>query len=567
MALARQLTPLVDARQPADQRLIDNWASEYFRKADVSYVADLLGVNANQLKFNYQEYQAVANSLTGAVAAGPQAGVPDPESLAFYQAALTLDRLLNHMRVCDNMIGKLNTSNLQKSLAFLRRNLPTPDWVPIPDDPASIVLRTLVVAPFNSVRVSGSDTGRLGYICTFPVTHAMLAISQGSALVDPAAGPGNWTAGNWGCTAAYHIGNDLNAGNRTIAGGVVGFGTVQAGPAAGGPAPVFGATAAVNPANANGGVLDAIPAVGGAAADVLTRLELMNSFKRSGALASIYSMFNKLMKHYEQELGRNGIEWQQTGPGMIQNLRSGPLLGANFQCGPGMQPMFYNAAGAPLAPREAIQKVGNKFFLTSAVDPSRSGCRAAIEATFGARRRRVVYRRPVGRPRLHAMTVNPQDYAARRRVVHRRPAVRRRPVARASVQPSLAMTIDPRQYAARSCSMEARRRRVVHRRPVARRPLYAARKTRRAPWDDMFGDQILDSIDPSVDDTQSIIRPAMAARRRAVVRRRRPARAMVVDPSLFAALEIKEAMMARRRRSTAAKRKPAARRQTTFGFY
>lgn len=488
------LIPLVDARQPADQKLISNWASELFTTRQMSYLSSLIGKPVNQIKFNWSEFQQLPSFGDN------PAGVGDNHYatvLMMYQAALTFDRFVNHLRQVDRNISAMGDIN--ELMAYLRNQLPLPN------------MKTTIAPALHGIAPNPAELITTTYqINQYTVLAVLVAITQGNYLVHPenrASDAGVWAANLVAGDAPWD--NDLAA-----------------------------------------------------------------SLKRSGGLVSLYQMFDKVMKHWASVYNKNVADYDVDGAGIIQNMRKGPMFGQNLKCGPGMVPVFRNANGDVVPPQEAIITINGKSRLSGRVDVERSTCEQSVE--LGARRRRnpkmaakkvvrkpvkrvaakkspsailakiagmVKRRKPAAKKPLRAMAVPKAMMAAKtvRRIVRKpvkavKPAVRR---------PLRAMAVPQAMLA---------KRRPVAKKPAVRRAAapqlsLRARKVspRIAAWDQLFNPTGLQSISP-LDNIDSGSQVAHKAR---IVR---PYRAMQIDPSMMAALKIKEAMLARRRKIAAKKR-------------
>lgn len=508
--IIRTLTPYTQARAPADQRLIDLWAREYFPAASMRYLATLVGKSVDTLQFDFIEYQ---NLKADPVLSGARVGYPDvraTQAINFYKAVLTLDRLVLHMRKLDDMVSRMDQVGIADVPDYLKRQLPAPDWAPY-GEPA---LNWLTVMHHERQKLSAKgkhmrEDTLLYFVCQYPVTHALLALSQGAYLEEPTISTDmRWNQGNVQCVDAQVGQYNVAGGNNTLAG-------YRAMSFSDGTAIVD--TPLVPPAGArNAGVTNA---------EVTN--DLADALKRSGGLVSLYDMFNKLHRHFEVAVKLTAVNLSNNPTKFISNTATGPLHGSMMRCAPGMQPVYVDFDGNPVAPRDAIIERNGEYYISSLVDPNQSACQLAVPVReramqqamlvnpdrFGARstKKRAPWDTMFGHAGLGG--IDPLgDMNARRR---RRRRVVRRP---ATCSRMGAMIVDPSMMAAR------RRRRRVSMRAMPVNP-------------EVFG-----------------------ARRRRVTRRR-----VVLDPVRMSALAVREAMLARTRRRrrttrTTRTRRPVARR-------
>lgn len=457
------------SRPPADQKLISNWAEDYFRKQDLEYLASVLGKRISDLKFDYEEFEnffpahidtTIQHRDILSDAREPLWGATDSIG-AFYKAALTLDRLLYHMRTIDSIIGSANSGNVVNSLDTLAANLPQPDWVPAelkndPHLPANINLQEFSVLG----RHVHADL-RLLYLIQFPIVHGLLAVTQGHYLRDPLNRDSDFDDGEIECRY-YGIGQYVRSD-----GGAAPFYRGYTGM----PGDVRDSEDIDTAATHNGGVDFDEPA---------PPTQLSQSLRRSGGLIALYTLFNKLMKNYEGLLvtatGNMGVGIRS----FIGNLNKGPNYGNAMRCPAGTDAVYYDHNGNAIDDmRSVMYTAGGKTRLNlGKVDITKTQCVPSAPA-MSARRRR----RPMSAMRVPFRSVAfPRAMAARSRGRRNAPrdskgrfiktgGTRTRHAYHAMAVPRAMRAVPvPASFGARR-----KRRRTMH-----------ARKNARADWENLF---------------------------------------------------------------------------------
>lgn len=433
----------------------------------MTYLASVIGKTPNSIRFTAAEYDVFYPMHSGEAVGARINALPADNTTQgairhMYLAALTLDRVLFHMRQVDALIGSANASNSAEVITLLQTQLPEPDWVPVgmktggPKDIAKAAKRPLLFSVKGKKALAGTA---FFYLCSFVLTHALLCLSQGKSLSDPLLRESNWGDGQAAGTPCvdHLVGAEGGAVNVAPAVGVANIRRTYGG---------FGGILANEVGDdwhyqtidspALQGVV-AAGVTGGPRPDAIAgNANLANALKASGGLVKLFSMFNKLMKHYETMLSLNTGSMSLHGNNFITNLGKGVNYGAALQCGRGMMPLYIGRDGVAIDDtRKAVFRVGNREWVNQGVvDLEQSGCVPAVGVMGASARRRRVRRsratmrmmpvradqmaiayarrraRPAGtrrrrdsRGRFKAMTINPAFYSARRR----RPSRSRQP--------------------------------------------------------------------------------------------------------------------------------------------
>lgn len=360
----------IDLRNSGIQTLVTKLATEFFENQEIQLLQAETGIKFPLLKFNLREYNVLKQTYPFTPAGY------DRIHIFFYKYCLTLDYVLSQLRAFDTLVRNLDNIGSESLFENLKIQMIHPSFIPwsvlenstfkalTPDQRMIYSIRTWTTG--NVPTGAAQD-----YLYKFPLISNLIALSQGLFLDDPITSVTKWV--NYGPMSGSNTNHfndppfdptlhDFHMAIRNIASGPAHINTE------GGALNVNNNQDYHNIArNRNIPMLET----------VIPRLAYTT--KKTGTLTILYSTLNDILREFQRVLGRTYMALRLDPGYFISNLTTGPLLGENMRCPDDSVPDLVDYNGNPLSTEDSYLVVNGHRYISSKVDPSKSGCRPKIE--------------------------------------------------------------------------------------------------------------------------------------------------------------------------------------------